>query len=1041
MKWKHALLLLFAWGMAPGIFAQLCPPAIRSQHALRDFGFVSIKPLSDGGYILSGTSYPGLDPDQTSPNYSADGYLVRLDRNFTRVWDQTFGGTAWEGQFLAEELTDGFIVAGNSLSGPSGNKTSENFGEGDFWVIRTDRNGAKLWERDFGGTNYESLFCLRKTADGGCIVGGISQSQISGNKTSPNYGNVDYWVVRIDGNGNKLWERSFGGLQRDVLYAIEPLADGGFLLGGTSESEQDGNRTAINFGGRDYWVIRVDANGQELWQRSFGGTGSDELLAMSQGSSGIALFGTSDSPHSGTKTAPNRGYRDYWLVVIDASGNELWNQTAGGSTYAEAKSIVSLADGGWLAGGNSGPGVGGNKTSPGNGYSDYWLVRFDSAGGILWDQSYGGNSGEYFYGLEHVAGGGFFVSGQSYSPAGGNKTVPLLNSPDLWLLQLAPETPGDCDGDGVPDEQDLCSATGGGAVDAHGCSIAQLCPCDGGWTNHNEYVNCVSSRAIEFYVAGRITAEQEDAIIAEAAAASCPISPIIAFGLTNFPIRQAVATSGDDSGAIISVSNLGFEGFDGLSMRLGEADAGLFIYPDAPIQDSFGETWFMEGNVLGSRNGVTNALLATMRATKPYYETYPVTVDFSPLGPSSLTFQLYLNGSLVAQSTQPGATGTVTVYSASRLGPRANPLWHARDGSVGAVIDFDLSETPYRFTITGPFGDSEEGLQADRIFIRADNPTNSVDFVSRMDLTGGGGLYGFSVLNARLGMFGRPHQILGAGLFEAANRKLTISRVESEEPFAGVLLEARQESFLNVTLVPVSLETNTAMFQLTASGRIEADTGIQLLGMVTLARSGESLQLTADFSPLYSPSPDGTNSPPPAGSTRVSVYDHGTFVGSFTNSGPGKALTLSSSNGVPMITGAGVVLAGPTLFATLDRVALVTDDNTQEFVGDQLRITPLDPQVSPDVLSAFTLGGTGISPFTITAENSEPPLTITRSGNQVILSWPRYAQGFIPQSAPALGESFTPVSEQISQGEEFYSVALPIDTGSNRFFRLSLPGY
>ena len=500
----------------------------------------------------------------------------------------------------------------------------------------------------------------------------------------------------------------------------------------------------------------------------------------------------------------------------------------------------------------------------------------------------------------------------------------------------------DCDGDGVPDEQDLCSGTAGGAVDSHGCSIAQLCPCDGPWKNHNEYVTCVSSKASEFYIAGRITEQEEDAIIAQAAAASCPIAPIIAFGLTNFPIRQAVATTGGDSGAIISVSNLGFEGFDGLSMHLGEADAGLFIYPDAPIQDSFGETWFMEGHVLGSRNGVTNALLATMRATKPDYEVYPVAVDFSPLGPSSLTYQFYLNGSLIAQSTQPGATGGVTVHSASRLGPRANPLWHARDGSVGAVIDFDLSEAPYRFTISGPFEAPEEGLQADRIFIRADNPTNSVDFVSRMDLTGGGGLYGFSVLNARLGMFGRPHQILGAGLFEAANRKLTISRVESEEPFAGVLLETRQESFLNVALLPVSLETNTAMFQLTASGQLDAETGIQLLGMVTLARSGESLQLTADFSALYSPPPDGTNSPPPAGSTRVSVYDHGTLVGSFTNSGPDKALTLSSSNGVPMIIGSGAALSGPTLFAVLDRVALVADDSAHEFAGDQLRISPLD---------------------------------------------------------------------------------------------------
>jgi len=277
MKWKCALLLLLTWEVVPGVFAQLCPPAIKSQAAVRDFGFNSIKPLSGGGYLLTGTSYPGLDPDQTSPNYgSSDGYLVRLDGNFTRIWDQTFGGTDWEALFLAEELTNGFIVAGNSQSGPSGNKTSEHFGEGDFWVIRTDGNGAKLWERDFGGTNYEALTCLRQTADGGFIVGGSSRSEISGNKTSPNYGYFDYWVVRIDGNGNKLWERSFGGSQNDYLYAIEPMADGGFLLGGTSESEQDGNRTAINFGGRDYWVIRSMRMGRSFGREALAEPGEKE---------------------------------------------------------------------------------------------------------------------------------------------------------------------------------------------------------------------------------------------------------------------------------------------------------------------------------------------------------------------------------------------------------------------------------------------------------------------------------------------------------------------------------------------------------------------------------------------------------------------------------------------------------------------------------------------------------------------------------------------------------------------------------------------
>ena len=117
MKWKHALWLLFAVGMVPGIFAQLCPPVIKSQHAFPDFGFSSIKPLQGGGYILVGGSYPRTDPNQTSANYGlSDGYLIRLNGNLERVWDQTFGGTDWDGLSFVEELPDGFILAGTSSS-------------------------------------------------------------------------------------------------------------------------------------------------------------------------------------------------------------------------------------------------------------------------------------------------------------------------------------------------------------------------------------------------------------------------------------------------------------------------------------------------------------------------------------------------------------------------------------------------------------------------------------------------------------------------------------------------------------------------------------------------------------------------------------------------------------------------------------------------------------------------------------------------------------------------------------------------------------
>jgi hypothetical protein len=129
---------------------------------------------------------------------------------------------------------------------------------------------------------------------------------------------------------------------------------------------------------------------------------------------------------------------------------------------------------------------------------------------------------------------------------------------------------------------------------------------------------------------------------------------------------------------------------------------------------------------------------------------------------------------------------------------------------------------------------------------------------------------------------------------------------------------------------------------------------------------------------------------------------------------------------------------GVLLLISLDRVATVEDAHARELRGDHLRLMPLDVQRFPAKLSAVNLGGTDIPLFTITAEHSQPPLTIVRVGSQVVLSWPSYAQGFVLQSTPVLGAGFTTVSEQVTHGENFYTVTLPVDPSSNRFFRLAL---
>src|SRR5712691_5742213 len=136
------------------------------------------------------------------------------------------------------------------------------------------------WQRAFGGSQNETLTSLQQTADGGFILGGYSYSSDDGNKTTTNFGGADFWVLRLDANGNKLWEESFGGDGDDFLYSLQQTADGGYILGGSSRSGVSGNKTAQNFGFNDFWVVRLDAQGRRLWDLSFGGSASDYLKSL-----------------------------------------------------------------------------------------------------------------------------------------------------------------------------------------------------------------------------------------------------------------------------------------------------------------------------------------------------------------------------------------------------------------------------------------------------------------------------------------------------------------------------------------------------------------------------------------------------------------------------------------------------------------------------------------------------------------------------------------------------------------------------------------
>lgn len=418
------------------------PPSVAWQWTMggssNDFLF-QLEEFPEGGFLLCGYSSSPTGPNKTGPNRGGTDYwVVRLNEQGSMIWDQTYGGLSDDFLVSGQRTADGgVLVGGTSLSGVSGNKQAPAWGLRDYWVVRLDDQGNPLWDRAFGGSSSDYLQTAKPAANQTFLLGGYSFSSASGNKSSPGFGLFDYWIVAIDANGTKVWDKAFGGGNHDYLLSLEPTPDGGCLAAGYSYSGVEGNKTSANSGGADFWVLRLDSGGNKLWEATYGGTAEDILrVVRSSGDGGYLLAGQSASPVSGTKSSPNYGGSDFWVVRIDGSGNKLWDQSYGGTGSDQLWSFVVGMDGELAMGGWSDSGPSGNKTNPGYGLSDFWIVSAGAQGIKRWDQSLGGTQDEVALSLCLCSDGGILAGGYSFSGVEGNKTAPNLGESDFWLVKL-----------------------------------------------------------------------------------------------------------------------------------------------------------------------------------------------------------------------------------------------------------------------------------------------------------------------------------------------------------------------------------------------------------------------------------------------------------------------------------------------------------------------------------------------------------------------------------------------------------------------------
>jgi hypothetical protein len=351
-----------------------------------------------------------------------------------KIWDSRFGGNGLdEARDITQANGGGYIIVGSSLSGQSGDKTQLSRGNRDYWVVKMDETGGKVWDRRFGGTDFDQARAVIPAAGGGYIIVGGSKSTNNGDRSQPTLGGFDYWAVRIDEAGNKVWDRRFGFVGDDEARSIVPAAGGGYIIAGYSRTGTPSDKTSD----ADYYLVKIDDAGNTIWTKRIGGFADDFATALVPAAGGgYIVAGRSNSNISGDKTAPSKGAADFWIVKVDEAGEVVWDQTLGGSGLDEAYALTAAAGGGYIVGGVSASPVSGDKSEGNRGGLDFWITKISETGALVWDKTFGGSADDASRSVIPAADGGYIIGGTSLSSADGDKTEPSQGSSDFWLVKF-----------------------------------------------------------------------------------------------------------------------------------------------------------------------------------------------------------------------------------------------------------------------------------------------------------------------------------------------------------------------------------------------------------------------------------------------------------------------------------------------------------------------------------------------------------------------------------------------------------------------------
>jgi len=328
-----------------------------------------VKETLDGGYIVAGSS-ESSNGDLTDNYGLYDAWLIKLNALGAVEWQKNYGGSDLDSFRDIQVLADGsFIVLGNTSS-TDGDVTGMN-GIRDVWLVNVDATGTLLWQATYGGSEEDLAGRMVLTTDDHLVVCGVSRS--NDGDVSNNHGAEDVWVFKVDLEGNMIWERSFGGSGEDRGIRVVQVTDQQFVICGfTRSSDED---VSFNNGFIDAWVFKLNSAGELLWEHALGGSDLDQLITCFElPNEDLLMVGRTRSTDG--DVAFNHGATDVWLVRTDAFGEIIWERTYGGSADEGGGSFHWKPSGNCVVAATSYSNDG--DVSGNHGFSDVWIFELEA---------------------------------------------------------------------------------------------------------------------------------------------------------------------------------------------------------------------------------------------------------------------------------------------------------------------------------------------------------------------------------------------------------------------------------------------------------------------------------------------------------------------------------------------------------------------------------------------------------------------------------------------------------------------------------------